>query len=102
MSNPFTPPDGPFGARPGFGFGFGPGRVDRRALHDAKPGGISANICASTPAATTDRWASVPDSGLASAPGSDRASAARVAASAVTCAPPCWHCWPSARCTATR
>ncbi|WP_264916522.1 PadR family transcriptional regulator [Mycobacterium kiyosense] len=36
MSNPFTPPDGPFGARPGFGFGFGPGRVDRRALHEAR------------------------------------------------------------------
>lgn len=36
MSNPFTPPEGPFGARPGFGFGFGSGPVDRRALHEAR------------------------------------------------------------------
>src|SRR6516225_3154465 len=34
MSNPFTPPDGPFGGGPGFGFGFGP--TDRRALHGAR------------------------------------------------------------------
>jgi len=40
MSNPFTPPDGPFAGRPGLGFGFGPGAglgpVQRRALHGAK------------------------------------------------------------------
>ncbi|OBJ05473.1 PadR family transcriptional regulator [Mycobacterium sp. 1465703.0] len=34
MSNPFTPPEGPFAGRPGFGFG--PGPVDRRALHEAR------------------------------------------------------------------
>jgi DNA-binding PadR family transcriptional regulator len=36
MSNPFTPPEGPFGGRPGFGFGLRPGPVDRRALHEAR------------------------------------------------------------------
>ncbi|OBB85297.1 PadR family transcriptional regulator [Mycobacterium colombiense] len=36
MSNPFTPPEGPFAGRPGLGFGFGPGPVDRRALHEAR------------------------------------------------------------------
>jgi DNA-binding PadR family transcriptional regulator len=36
MSNPFTPPEGPFAGRPGFGFGFGAGPVDRRALHEAR------------------------------------------------------------------
>ena len=35
MSNPFTPPDGPFAGRPGFGFGPGPGPAQRRALHGA-------------------------------------------------------------------
>ncbi|MBW0018473.1 MAG: PadR family transcriptional regulator [Mycobacterium sp.] len=35
MSNLFTPPGGPF-ARPGFGTGFGPGPVGRRAVHEAK------------------------------------------------------------------
>ena len=34
MTNPSTPPDGPFGGRPGFGFG--PVPVDRRALHGAR------------------------------------------------------------------
>ncbi|GFG65934.1 hypothetical protein MKUB_34240 [Mycobacterium kubicae] len=34
MHNPFIPPGGPFGGRPGFGFG--PGPAQRRALHDAK------------------------------------------------------------------
>jgi DNA-binding PadR family transcriptional regulator len=33
MSNPFTPPDGPFAGRPGFGPG--PGPAQRRALHGA-------------------------------------------------------------------
>ncbi|OFJ53503.1 PadR family transcriptional regulator [Mycolicibacterium grossiae] len=32
MNTPFPTPDGPFGHRPGFGFGFGP--QDRRALHE--------------------------------------------------------------------
>lgn len=40
MNNPFTPPPGPFGPRPGFGFGLpafgGPGPAQRRALHGAK------------------------------------------------------------------
>jgi DNA-binding PadR family transcriptional regulator len=36
MSNPFTPPGVPFAAGPGFGFGFAPGPVQRRALHDAR------------------------------------------------------------------
>ena len=39
MSNPFTPGGGDFAGRPGFGgagFGFGPGPVQRRALHDAR------------------------------------------------------------------
>ncbi|MBW0015526.1 PadR family transcriptional regulator [Mycobacterium sp.] len=36
MSNPFTPPDGPFDGRPGFGFGFAPDPADRRALHGAR------------------------------------------------------------------
>lgn len=44
MTNSFIPPTGPFAARPGFGFGFGPGQAlgappahgGRRALHDAK------------------------------------------------------------------
>ena len=36
MSNPFTPPDSPFGGRPGLGFGFGAGPAQRRALHGAK------------------------------------------------------------------
>ena len=35
MSNPFTPPDGPFAGRPGFGFGPGPGPAQRSALHGA-------------------------------------------------------------------
>ncbi|CAM4115667.1 Transcriptional regulator YqjI [Mycobacterium basiliense] len=34
MNNLFTPPGGPFGARPGFGFG--PGPAQRRALHSAR------------------------------------------------------------------
>jgi DNA-binding PadR family transcriptional regulator len=34
MNTPFTPPGGPFGGRPGSGFGAGP--VDRRALHGAR------------------------------------------------------------------
>jgi len=36
MNNPFTPPDGPFTARPGFGFGIVPGPAERRALHGAR------------------------------------------------------------------
>ncbi|MGO9505899.1 MAG: PadR family transcriptional regulator [Mycobacterium sp.] len=36
MNTPFTPPGGPFGGRPGLGFGFGAGPVDRRALHGAR------------------------------------------------------------------
>jgi DNA-binding PadR family transcriptional regulator len=45
MNTPFTPPGGPFAARPGFGFSFGPGgpalgappaRGGRRALHGAR------------------------------------------------------------------
>jgi len=37
MNTPFTPPGGPFGARPGFGFGFAPGGpAQRRALHGAR------------------------------------------------------------------
>ena len=40
MSNPFTPPDGPFPGHPGLGFGFGPGHGhgpgQRRALHGAR------------------------------------------------------------------
>lgn len=36
MTNPFTPPEGPFAAGPGIGFGFGPGPADRRALHEAR------------------------------------------------------------------
>ncbi|GAQ32358.1 padR family transcriptional regulator [Mycobacterium pseudoshottsii JCM 15466] len=34
MNNLFTPPGGPFGPRPGFGFG--PGPAQRRALHSAR------------------------------------------------------------------
>src|SRR6516164_1635163 len=34
MSNPFTPPDGPFRGRPGFGFG--PGPADLHALRGAR------------------------------------------------------------------
>lgn len=34
MHNPFTPPGGPFAARPGFGFGIGPGPA--RGLHGAR------------------------------------------------------------------
>jgi DNA-binding PadR family transcriptional regulator len=36
MNTPFTPPGGPFGGRPGPGFGFGAGPVDRRALHGVR------------------------------------------------------------------
>jgi DNA-binding PadR family transcriptional regulator len=36
MNEQFTPPGGPFGGRPAFGFGFGAGPVDRRALHAAR------------------------------------------------------------------
>ncbi|MGZ4583522.1 MAG: PadR family transcriptional regulator [Mycobacterium sp.] len=44
MNNPFIPPGGPFGGRPGVGLGFGPGpaldapppRGGRRALHGAR------------------------------------------------------------------
>ncbi|OBH58912.1 PadR family transcriptional regulator [Mycobacterium sp. E2479] len=36
MSNPFIPAGAPFGGRPGFGFGFGSGPIDRRALHEAR------------------------------------------------------------------
>src|SRR5271156_1899158 len=36
MNYPFTPPGEPFAGRPGSGFGFGPGPVQRRALHDAR------------------------------------------------------------------
>src|SRR5260370_25268817 len=36
MNNPFTPPDGPFTARPGFAFGIVPGPAERRALHGAR------------------------------------------------------------------
>lgn len=36
MSNPFTAPEGPFGDRPGFGFGLVPGPAQRRALHGAR------------------------------------------------------------------
>jgi len=38
MTNPFTPPDGPFAGRPGsgFGFGLGPSAAERRALHDVR------------------------------------------------------------------
>jgi DNA-binding PadR family transcriptional regulator len=37
MNTPFTPPGGPFAARPGVGFGFGPGGpAQRRALHGAR------------------------------------------------------------------
>ena len=55
MSNPFTPPDGPFGGRPGFGFGFGP--AQRRALHYARrrPGGNFVNTFATTPPTMTAR-----------------------------------------------
>lgn len=39
MSNPFTPPTGPFGGQPGLGFGFTPGLEfgdARRARHEAR------------------------------------------------------------------
>jgi DNA-binding PadR family transcriptional regulator len=36
VSNPFIPGGGEFTGRPGFGFGIGPGPVDRRALHAAR------------------------------------------------------------------
>lgn len=36
MSTPFTPQDGPFGGRPGTGFGFGFSPEDRRAVHERR------------------------------------------------------------------
>jgi DNA-binding PadR family transcriptional regulator len=36
MSNPFTPPEGPFAGRPSFGFGLAADPTQRRALHEAR------------------------------------------------------------------